>query len=88
MERSDREQAQKDKIEAEKAALSGQLVFYVILSIVVSGCFYGLAILQNPNSKPDEMWRGSAKCRLIGTQIPRKPSSEPHTTATNDKQMT
>ena len=55
MERSDREQAQKDKIEAEKAALSGQLVFYVILSIVVSGCFYGLAILQNPNSKPDEM---------------------------------
>ena len=88
MERNDREQAQKDKIEAEKSALAGQLVFYVILSIVVSGCFYGLAILQNPNSKPDEMWRGSVECRLIGTQILRKLSSEPHATVTNDKQMT
>jgi len=43
------EQAQ--KIQEEKTALRRQLIALVVLSVVVSGVFYGITLLQNPYNK-------------------------------------
>ena len=40
--------AQMAKIQAEKTALRRQLITLVICSVIVSGLFYGITLLQNP----------------------------------------
>ena len=44
--------AQIQKIRGEKKALALQLVALIILSFLVSGAFYGITLLQNPNTLP------------------------------------
>lgn len=45
------EDQQLAKITEEKKALRNQLWALVILSIIVSGVFYGITLLQNPYNK-------------------------------------
>ena len=46
--------AQMQKIQEEKAALTRQLIALIILSMLVSGAFYGITLLQNPYIKPTQ----------------------------------
>ena len=44
--------AQMQKIQAEKAALTRTMCLLIFLSLLVSGSFYGLTILENPELLP------------------------------------
>ena len=43
--------AQMTKITEEKTALRRQLIALTILSLIVSGLFYGITLAQNPYNK-------------------------------------
>ncbi len=40
--------AQMAKIQGEKTALRRQLIALVIMSVLVTGLFYGITLMQNP----------------------------------------
>ena len=44
--------AQMQKIQAEKAALTRTMCLLIFLSLLVSGAFYGITILENPELLP------------------------------------
>lgn len=44
---------QMKKIQEEKSALTRQLIALIIMSLIISGAFYGITLLQNPYLKAD-----------------------------------
>jgi hypothetical protein len=48
---SSKNDAQREKIVQEKNDLYKQLIVLIILSLLISGAFYGITMLQNPFMK-------------------------------------
>ena len=49
-----RDEAQRNKIVEEKKQLNRQLMVLIILSLLISGTFYGITMVQNPYLKPTQ----------------------------------